>query len=239
MSATPRAGDASPVTTGGRVLLVSDIVVGLDSEMWVGALRASGWTGPVDIHVHPGRQGDPALPGGNHEPLDPAFALGGTDAIGDEVVVVGFGMSGPVAQLVGLGGRAAGVVVVDGLGGPFVDPAEQIGATLRMMRATMADDASHAPPAPSEVDRRLSHGITPHRDRATAARMVEAMPVPMLVIETGDSPLDASVVDELTSSQPHGQVTVARIGRSTPEDEVRAVADALVGWISDLGRVGS
>ncbi|HUW03495.1 MAG TPA: hypothetical protein VMW08_14150 [Acidimicrobiales bacterium] len=224
------------VTSRSRLLLVSDIVVGIDPAMWADALRRAGWGGPVEAHIHPGRQGDVALPGGNHEPLDPAFALGGTDAIGEAVVVVGFGRSGPVAQLAGLGGRAAAVAVVDGLGGPFVEPAEQIAATLDMMRATMADEASHSLPAPSEVDRRLGHGLTPHRDRPTAERMIEAMPVPMLVVETADSPLDASTVDELTSSADRGRLTVTRVGRSTPDRVATEVADALVTWVSDLGR---
>ncbi len=215
-------------SAGSRLLLIGDIVEGLDAPDWVAALRAAGWSGPVRVHEHPGRTGDDPLTGGNHEALDPAFALGGTDAIGPDVVVVGFGRSGPVAQLIGLGGRAAAVVVIDGLGGPFVSPAEQIGSTLAMMRATMLDEPSHDDPKPGELDRRLGHGLMSHGDLDTAARMLEVMPVPILVLETRASPLPAAAASELADALWHA--TLLRVDEVDPA----TVADHVIGWVADL-----
>jgi hypothetical protein len=211
-----------------RLLLISDIVEGLDGEGWVTAMRAAGWAGPIGVHEHPGRTGDDPLIGGNHEALDPAFALGGTDAIGPDVVVVGFGRSGPAAQLIGLGRRAAAVVAVDGLGGPFVPPAEQIGSTLTMMRTTMLDEPSHGAPTPGEVDRRLSHGLTGHGDRDTAAAMIEVMPVPILVLETSASPVTATVAVELTDAP--GHATLLRVDVVDPA----TIAHHVIGWLGGL-----
>ena len=51
----------------------------------------------------------------------------------DELVVVGVGHNGAAAQVLALGGRAAGLVLVDGLGGPWLGPVE-IDMRLREMR---------------------------------------------------------------------------------------------------------
>lgn len=208
------------------LLLVGDIVDGLDVDEWTDALNAVGWSGTVEVHQHPGRSGDLLLPGGNHEPLDPAFALGGTDAIGLEVVVIGLGRSGPVAQLVSLGGRAGAVVVVDGLGGPFVEPHRQIEATFAMVRAAMADERSHDVPAPGEVDRRLAHGLVPHGDRRTAQRMIEVMPVPMLVIESAASNVPSAIAREITAAGP--SVALHEVETAT----AHVVAGLIVEWVA-------
>lgn len=212
-------------TVSSRLLLVSDIVAGLDADEWCPALERAGWSGPVHVHEHPGRTGDVPLVGGNHEVIDPAFALGGSDAIGSDVVVVGFGRSGAAAQLVGLGGRAAAVVTVDGLGGPFVSPAEQIGATLATMRAVLADEQAHAAPGPGMLDPRLSHGLTAHGDEETASRMAAAMPVPMLVIETPMSAVEDAEVERIASLTV--STKLVRLG----EAGATAVAETLVGWV--------
>ncbi len=148
----------------------------------------SGWPGPVLAPDLPGHGGAPPPLGGNHETGDAVYValeLLRADPP-DGIVVVGVGHSGSAAQILALGGRATGLVLVDGLGGPWLD-ADELDARQRdMRRRILATPAALAVPEPGRPDPRATMVVGAH-DRDFAVRQAEAMPVPVLVVETDRS----------------------------------------------------
>lgn len=84
------------------------------------------WPGRVLAPDLPGHNGTPPPVGGQHATGDAVYVA--LDLLRDEpsheLVVVGVGHNGAAAQILALGGRAAGLVLFDGLGGPWLEPDE-------------------------------------------------------------------------------------------------------------------
>jgi len=192
---------------------------------WVSALQESGWPGAVHGPELPGHGSSPGLPG-NYESSD--IALSALRALADQQwerpVVLGVGASGWPAQVLALGGRAAAVVLVDGLGGPWADAEEVIDAGRRWLRAIADDPEAHAPPVPGRPDPRVRHGISAQRSRALAERAAAAMPVPALLVVTGASPLPEAEAGRLASLFPSGAV-LARATDPSPGSVAGLVAE--------------
>ena len=100
-----------------------------------------------------------------------------------ELVVVGVGHNGAAAQILALGGRAAGLVLVDGLGGPWLGPVDIETRQREMRRRILTTPAALSEPAPGADDPRATM-VVGAADRGFAVRQAEAMPVPVLMIET-------------------------------------------------------
>ena len=195
---------------------------------WRAAFEAAGWPGPLVVPDLPGHGGAPAPPGGCYDLVDPALAGDRAleEAAGEgPAVVLGVGVTGWSAQVLAVGGRAAAVVLVDGLNGPWVAPAENIGAGHRWLRAVADDPDAVADPPAGGPDPRALHGVVPHGDRDLAERAAAVMPVPVLLVETPASPLRREEVDDLAARYANG-AAVVRPGQSDPD----AVAAEVVTW---------
>ncbi len=154
---------------------------------WAAALV--GWPGRVLAPDLPGHNGMPPPIGGHYETGDAVFvALDLLRAEApDELIVVGVGHNGASAQILALGGRAAGLVLVDGLGGPWLGPAAIDTQRREMRRRILTTPGAMSAPAPGTADVRATM-VVGAADRGFAVRQAAAMPVPVLLIETPSSP---------------------------------------------------
>jgi hypothetical protein len=197
---------------------------------WAGAFRAAGWSGALHAPDLPGHAGrEPPLGGGYHR-ADPSLfgALALAEGAVVSAVVVGVGPSGWGAELLALGGRAVALVLVDGLGGPWLDAPAAVEAERAWVRGLADDPAALAPaPAGGRLDPRLGHGVPGQTDRGLALRAAAAMPVPVLVVETaapGPALLSPGETEEVVAAFPAAEVV--RLEGASPA----AVADAVTRW---------
>ncbi|HEX5266329.1 MAG TPA: hypothetical protein VFW24_06110 [Acidimicrobiales bacterium] len=197
---------------------------------WAGAFRAAGWPGAVHTPDLPGHAGrEPPLGGGYHR-ADPALfgALVLAEGAVESAVVVGVGPSGWGAELLALGSRAVALVLVDGLGGPWLDAPAAVEAERAWVRRLADDPAALAPaPAGGRLDPRLGHGVPGQTDRGLALRAAGAVSVPVLVVETagpGPALLSPGETEEVVAAFPAAELV--RLEGASPA----AVADAVTKW---------
>ena len=126
------------------VLVLHDLGASGGGE-WAAAF--ADWPGRVLAPDLPGHNGAPPPVGGQYETGDAVFValevLRAEDS--DELVVVGVGHNGAAAQILALGGRAAGLVLVDGLGGPWLGPVEIDTRAVRDAPTDPDDDRRRCP----------------------------------------------------------------------------------------------
>jgi pimeloyl-ACP methyl ester carboxylesterase len=211
-------------------LLVLHDVGAAGGGVWFAAF--AGWAGRVLAPDLPGHNGTPPPIGGHYETGDAAFAaldLLRTEATG-ELIVLGVGHNGAAAQILALGGRASGLVLVDGLGGPWLGPIEIEERQRETRRRILTTPGAMSEPAPRVDDPRATM-VMRAADRGFAVRQAEAMPVPVLLIETPSSPTPDA--DELVGHFP--RATLKRVDAVDP----RRVA-SIVGawWAANTGRAG-
>lgn len=206
-------------------LLVVHDLGGAGGAPWATAF--AGWPGPVHAPDLPGHGTAPMPLGGHHEVGDAVFHLVDhlSPAPGAEPVVVGVGTNGHVGRVFALAGRAGALVLVDGLGGPWLDAAGRNAGLRAVRRQILATPAALAPhePGTGGTDPRASLHL-PHADRAYLAKVLAALPVPTLVVETPASPTPDA--DDLVALIPDG--ALVRVGSSAPA----AVAEVVVDWFT-------
>lgn len=162
---------------------------------WRDAFRE--WDGPVLAPDLPGHGGAPGPVGGNYEHADSAWvAIRAIHDAGwsERPVLVGVGESGWGAHLLAIGGRAAALILVDGLGGPWMSPEEWVAAQSGGTRRLADDPTSVGPPPPAAVDPRLAHGVLPAGSVALAERAFAALTVALLVVQTPAAPSEADAI---------------------------------------------
>lgn len=230
------------------VLVLHDVGDESGGSAWLAAFESTGWPGPVLAPDLPGHAGRPAPVGGAYELADAAFfgarlltdagfvaasVLGpapGRGPDGRRPVVVGAGVNGWSATLLALGDRAAGLVLVDGLNGPWNDdPVAAVEEGARWMRSVSNDPVAMAPAPPDGPDPRLRHGLPPHGDRRLAERAAAALTVPVLVIEgpaSGLTPAESAALVERMAS-----ASIVPMASPTP----LAVAEAAASWWAGIG----
>lgn len=195
---------------------------------WRAAFDDAGWTGPVLAPDLPGHGREAPPPDGSYELVDPAwFLLRKVHGVSwaELPVLVGVGAAGWAAQLFALAGRAAALVLVDGLGGPWQAPAAWA-ATQRIWLRALADDPAAVALAPSGgLDPRLRHGVLPLTGRRMAERSARALTVPVLIVQTPRAALEAVCVDDLVR-QFGGSATVEQLADRGPD----LVATAVTEW---------
>jgi pimeloyl-ACP methyl ester carboxylesterase len=212
------------------ILVLHDLGDPAGGSPWRDAIAATGWRGLVLAPDLPGHASAPAPPGGAYDLADPVLAAVRTlPAEAPAPVVIGVGLSGWSAWLLGLGGRAAAVVLVDGLGGPWQDPTTVVAAGRERLRAMADDLAATGPPPAGGPDPRLAHGVPPQSSRDLAVRAAAAMPVPVMVVETPGSPVDAEDAIELVGGFAGG-ATLVEMSERAPS----VVAPGILAW-AELG----
>lgn len=192
---------------------------------WAVALRTAGWPGPVLAPDLPGHGTAPAPEGGAYELVDAALhvlpAPIGRDR--ERPVVVGVGANGWAAQLLALGGRAAALVLVDGLGGPWRSPAHFVADERAWLRSVAEDPAATGPPPAVGLDPRLRHAVPRQTSIELARRGAGALAVPVLVLESPGSSAGVELDD-----------LVRRIAdvnmRTVPAPDAATVARTIVTW---------
>jgi hypothetical protein len=208
------------------VLVLHDVGDPDGGARWRDALAGAGWPGRVQAPDLPGHGSAPAPVGGTYELTDALLAvLPDVPADGDRPVVLGVGTNGWCASVLALGGRASALVLVDGLGGPFVEPAEAMARERERLRRLADDPAAVGPPPATGLDPRLRHGVSPLGNRPMAERVAAATTVPVLVIETPASPVDAGDRAAVAGRFPAGATVV-----EVPAGDHDAVAAAVVDW---------
>lgn len=164
----------------------------------------AGWDGTVVAPDLPGHGAAPAPVGGHRELGDTVFAVAGHLRPVDDPqpVVVGVGRNGNAATVLALAGRAAGLVLVDGLGGPWLDIPGRNDAQREVRRRILATPEACAPHEPGTTDVRADLVLGPV-DREHVVTLLAALPVPTLVVEspssvTPDADAVASVIPDHT-----------------------------------------
>jgi pimeloyl-ACP methyl ester carboxylesterase len=211
---------------------VSDLLVlhdlgGSGGGEWADAFDR--WPGRVIAPDLPGHDRVPPPVGGNYEPTDAVYValeLLRADPV-DDLVVVGIGHSGATAQILALGGRASGLVLVDGLGGPWLDADRYDAHQRAMRRRILTTPEALAGPAPDAPDPRAALVVGDH-DRAFAIRRAEAIRVPVLVVETSRS----STPDAAQITHRVPRAVLHRTDALDPD----SIADAVRSWWSSVGR---
>jgi hypothetical protein len=169
---------------------------------WGDTLAATRWTrlreawdGPVVTFDLPGHRAEPPPTGASYALGDAALyaerAYRDAGFGGARPVVLGDSSAGFGGELLAAAGRAVALVLVDGLGGPWVTPADVFADGVRWCNEVFADDAATAPfdgGDDGDVDPRLRHGFPTVwvRDFTEARR--RSIAVPVLAIETPASP---------------------------------------------------
>ncbi|MEM8618087.1 MAG: alpha/beta hydrolase [Actinomycetota bacterium] len=176
------------------------------------------WPGLVIAPDLPGHNGAPPPVGGNYEVGDAVYVALDLlrNATHESLVVMGIGQSGAAAQTLALGGRADGVVLVDGLGGPWLDPHE-VDVRERELRRRIATtpDALAEPPIDA-IDLRATMVLGAMK-RDFAVRQARSMPVPTLVIETPASPTPDSDMIAGEFADAHAERVGSRDARGIAE----------------------
>jgi hypothetical protein len=105
----------------------------------------------------------------------------------DPSTLIGVGHNAHPALISAAGGDYERVVIIDGLWGPWLSPAEEIDAFYTMIRAIAADPAATDPPPGSGLDPRTSYGYGVMSSARFAQHFWAAVDQPLLAIETPHS----------------------------------------------------
>ena len=190
---------------------------------------AEGWAGTALIPDLPGHGVTPPEEGADYVPGDAAlFAVRALRAAepGEELpVVAGQGWGAFGAELLAAAGRASGLVLVDGLGGPWVTLGGLMDVQHAWLRRVVADPPALGPPPLDALDPRLRHGFPSIWERSFTDARRGAITVPVLALE---SPASSTPPDERDDR-------VAVFGGVARWEEIaevspQAVLAALIAW---------
>lgn len=192
---------------------------------WRAALDAEGLS-DVWAPDLPGHGAAPAPTGGNYTRIDPVYEIGRRVAGGfdlSETVLVGVGRSGWAAMVLAAASQGRGLVLVDGLGTPWLAPADRSAQRRAAIRAISLSAESMAEAPVEGLDPRIASGMPAHGDEALVREAAGAVAVPTLLIGA-DHEAAASAGPSFA-----GEVTVVGCA---PQAE--AVAPHLADWLRRL-----
>ncbi len=189
---------------------------------WREAFSAAGFPHVIAPDL-PGHCGQAAPVGGNYTMTEAGFAVAGLLANGlqlEEHIVVGIGQSGWSAQILAMAGHIQGLVMVDGIGGPWIDARSRVLQRRTRSRAIVSDPEALGDFNGGGMDPRLRHVIASHGDRELAQRAAALTLVPTLVLES------TSVADD---------ELIAGFGAGCERQELKvtpqSVAEAVAVWV--------
>lgn len=226
---------AAPVSAAAdsMVVVFDDPAGPFSPGAWSELLASAGFAGEVVAPMPAGWFQSPPPVGGHAEVVDPLFEI--LDDLGDtdrSRIAIGVGGAGWPATLVALAGRASALVLIDGCGGPWLDPVER----SRRQSAALAERRDELLGAEGEADsgsgRPAGSAVlrSGHHNRALAFEAADELVkanVAVLLIETPQSTTPAREVGELgeaLGSPP------AQVGERTPT----AIAEALKRWVQSF-----
>lgn len=166
-----------------RFVVMHDLDGGPGGRPWIEALGAAGFDEVVAPDL-PGHGTEPAPLGGNYTKVEGARAIAAEAATGltlDDAVIVGVGLSGWSAIVLALAGQGTHLVLVDGLGTPWLDTEARNERRRAGLRALAADPTAHTLPA-ATPDPRLRHVDLAHHDETLVRNAAARIPVPTLLI---------------------------------------------------------
>jgi pimeloyl-ACP methyl ester carboxylesterase len=190
---------------------------------------ADGWPGAVLTPDLPGHGSTPPDEGAYYAPGDAALygvrALRAAALDGEAPLVAGHGWGAFAAELLAAAGRASGLVLVDGLGGPWITPAELMAVQHAWLREVVADPPALARPPVGGLDPRLRHGFPSIWERPFTEARRAAIAVPVLALESPASPTPARERDERVAAF-GGDARWEEIAEVSPQ----AVLAAMTAW---------
>ena len=185
-------------------------------------------TAPVDwvIPDLPGHGATPAPRTGHYDPMAAValarWAIGG-DPDAQVIGVAGNAHSALVHAADG--GCAGGVVVVDGLWGPWRTAEQEIDVLYATLRGIVADPDATGPPPVTGLDPRTTYGYGVMSSAHFAKRFWGVIDQPVLAIETPASTTPPGERDERLSWFA-GQTTMVELG----DRSAAAVIAAVIAW---------
>ena len=151
------------------------------------AALVDAWPGDALAPDLPGHGETPPPTGGHYKAGDAAIAAWraaeDTGITAGDVVVLGHGWGGFAAEVLAAAGRASRLLLVDGLGGPWLSADDLVADRHRWLNAVLADPAALAPPTQAP-DPRLAHLYSSVWARDFIRHMRRAITVPVLAVET-------------------------------------------------------
>lgn len=206
--------------------LVTELVVIHDlgapgGDEWAEALAP--WPGTVLAPDLPGHGTAPMPAGGHYEIGDAVYPV--LDLLRHRPpaarVVVGIGRNGAAARLLATGGRAAVLVLVDGLGGPWLDVAGRDRVARAARRQILETPPAVGVPPAGEPDPRALLVPGPS-DRAFLVGQLDAIDLPTLVVESpaSSTPDAADLVAHLADA------TLVRV----PDPAPTTVGTTILEW---------
>ena len=178
------------------------VVIAGDAKRWQARLEAAGWSGEtvaVDTAEEITELADVVI--------DVVRTLG--DDPPEIAAVVGVEHGGRAAHLMALAGRAATLVLINGLPHRFAGPAEVIVERMEWMRRRVAGELPAIPRVESQ---------------SFAERAAGAVRVPTLIVETSASQSQPEVVTAVASAFGAGELT-----RVVDDEEA---ATAMASWLN-------
>jgi hypothetical protein len=197
------------------VILLHDLGAEEAGEPWR-AGASDGWVVP-DL---PGHGATAAPRHGAYDPMSPVTLARWTlDGSG---LVIGVGQNAHGALVLAAGRGCDAVAIVDGLWGPWQDPAEAIEHMYANLREILADPGATAPAPPSGLDPRTRHGYGVSMSPSFAERFWGAVSCPVLAIETPASSTPPGEREERLSWF-GGATTLVELDATAPHEVLRAV----------------
>lgn len=200
------------------LLLMSEPAEAAGVGPWIDAFRKARWSGEV-LGIESAGTGDTPVPeGGHRDMVDPAFRA--VEQLGirlhdDGFVGVGVGESGWAATVLGLAHTLQALVLVDGVGAPFLD--DEGWADQRRARLRSAADSED-----------LNPSVGSHHSLDLAVRAMSTITIPVLLIETSQSAAGDDEIEQISSGS--RAITVTHL----EERDHAAIAQAIVEWCSGL-----
>jgi pimeloyl-ACP methyl ester carboxylesterase len=218
-------------------LVLHDVGDARGGQPWRDAFAATtcGKVGRVEAPDLPGHGSASPSRDGAYEMVDAAwFSLSVLRAWpGEKPIVVGVGVNGWAGTILALGGRASGLVLVDGLGGPWCSPSDWVAAQRAWTRAVAADRAAVEPwtrggaGGEEDLDPRLRHGLAPmssKRMAEDAMRALGGLGLPLLAVVSDRSAISREEAEALVA--PVDDASVVAIG----ERDAAVVVPLIIEW---------